>query len=245
MFLRLRNCVDIAEESVACPEIYRSIGSAGANNQIISRAVTASFHTPFLIALIGYSGGGKSYTAFGPHGLLSGILFRLPKTSVQVVQVLDTKQSLGSYLSPDESSVAISRSITSSRLTAATVANKDSSRAHIAILFENPDMDMPYGLLIDVAGPGGSDNIAQLSQDMGRVSVRIANQNLWIRQLLQEVVAGNEGGIALFKRASKLNTLVVNFLQDAGTPLAVRVVICADGSKVEMVNKTMTMVPAF
>lgn len=65
------------------------------------------------------------------------------------------------------------------------------------IRFENPETDVPYGLLIDMADPEELGNNAQLIPDMSRESTKIAQDNIHIHQLLQEVVAGND--IALYK----------------------------------------------
>lgn len=245
LFLRLRGSTslqdDLVDHPIENPDVYRRIWVAEEENKIISRAVTANFTVPFVVALIGYSGGGKSYTAFGSDGLLGGILARLPnKTSLQVTQVLEKTKSLGSF--SDQPVEEMAANITMRRVSARTAANPESSRAHIVIRFENPETDVPYGLLIDVAGPEESENIAQLDAEMTRESSKIAQDNIYIRQLLQEVVAGND--IALYKRSSKLNSLVGGFLKDAGTPTAVsvRVVVCAESTNL---TRTLGMIPQF
>lgn len=241
LFLRLRNCTEAAEDAIVDPNTYRRIWSAGEENKIVSRAVTACFSTPFIIVLMGYSGAGKSYTAFRPHGLLAGILSRLPSTSLEVTEVLNHNQSLGSYLFPEQSAEVIMASISSRCLT----ADHDSSRRHLVIQFVNIESGLPFGLLIDIAGPDQSDNFGQPDQDMGHDSMKILSDNICIRQLLQKFVAGDD--YTLLKDSSKLNRLVVDFVKVASVvaPVAVRVVLCGDGRSVEMVNKTMGMVPEF
>lgn len=83
-------------------------------------------------------------------------------------------------------------STTKKRATASTVANHESSRAHLVIRFESRETEMPCGLLIDTTGPERSANIAQLDRDMTRESTKIGNDNICIPKLLEGVVAGKD-----------------------------------------------------
>lgn len=72
--------------------------------------------------------------------------------------------------------------------------------------------------------------------------MKIGNNNIYIRQLLEKVVTG--GDYTRHKRSLKVNTLVVRFLNDVGAPIvgapiAVRVVLFGDGSRAEKVVKTV------
>lgn len=139
MFLRLRNCTEQVEDLAADLHQFKRVWTAGEGNRIVARAVTTSLTrtTTFLIALAGYSGGGKSFAAFGPHGLLPALIERLPPLFIAVTEVLHQTQSLGSYLSTDQSAAAISTGICESRRSAATIGNMESSRTHLVVRFED------------------------------------------------------------------------------------------------------------
>lgn len=243
LYLRLRDCSEESEDSIPEPAVFKRIWCSGEDNKLVSNAVTfsISLRTPFVIVLVGYSGSGKSYTAFGQNGLLSAILKRLPPTLVSVSEVLEQKKSLESYSTEEVTAVMIGAAISKSRRSAATVANHSSSRAHLAVTFENPESDHPFGMLLDVAGPELSENIEQLDGGMARDSVKIAQDNTCIRQLLFAIATGAD--LKVQKRGSKLNLLLFTFLESVTISPLLRVVVCGDGSQVEMVNKTMGMVP--
>lgn len=57
LFLRLRGCTDLHDELIDSPDAFRRIWVAEEEIKIISRAVTANFTIPFVVAMIGYSGG--------------------------------------------------------------------------------------------------------------------------------------------------------------------------------------------
>lgn len=80
LFLRLQSYTQAGEDSIPDPDLYCRTWMAGEENQIVSCAVATCFSTPFVTVLMGYSGGGKSYTVSGLHNLLAGILSPLPGT---------------------------------------------------------------------------------------------------------------------------------------------------------------------
>lgn len=251
IFLRLRNCTEEVEELAADFGEFRRIWTAGEGNRIVSRAITRSIITSrstFLIALIGYSGGGKSYTAFGCDGLLYAILERLPPAFIEVTEVLDQKHSLGAFTSNDQSPSAIAATIattiTENRRKAENIANKESSRGHLVVRFEDQATGRLLGMLIDVAGPELSEHIKQLQPEMQKESDKIANDNINIRHLLEAYA--NAGDVTVLRRASKLNRVVEQGLGEAkGKAIVVRVVLCCDGSSSLMAGKTRKMVPTF
>lgn len=97
-------------------------------------------------------------------------------------------------------------------------------------------------MLIDVAGPELSENIAQLQPQMRKESDKIANDNIGIRHLLEAYA--NAGDVRVLRRASRLNTAVEQGLGDAEV-IVVQVVLCGDGSSCLMAGKTTQMVPKF
>lgn len=139
IFLRLRNCTEEVEDLAADFDGHKRIWSGGEGNRIVSRAITTCITstTTFLIALIWYSGGGKSFTAFGRDGLLYAILERLPPVFIEVTEILETKTSLGAFMSNELSAFAIATNITESRRKAENIANKESSRSHLVVRFED------------------------------------------------------------------------------------------------------------
>lgn len=101
VFLRLRNCSLEAGDYVDGDPLYRRIFSAGEDNRSVSRAIVVSLSTAFLIARVGYAGGGKSHSAFGPNRALAAIIQRLPFVEVDVMQVMASWQALKLYTSGD------------------------------------------------------------------------------------------------------------------------------------------------
>lgn len=82
---------------------------------------------------------------------------------------------------------------------------------------------------------------------MGRDSMKIGNDNIVTRTLLQAMGAGEE--VRDVRHASKLNAVVEVALREAtfaGTganAIASRVMLCGDGSSGKVVCKTMAMIP--
>lgn len=72
--------------------------------------------------------------------------------------------------------------------------------------------------------------------------MKIGTDNIVIRQLLTAI--GTSGDSKVLRRVSKLNTVVEVALKDAKA-IALRVVLCGDGSSKDMAGKTMAMVPEF
>lgn len=241
VFLRLRDCSVEAGDHVDGNPLYRRIFSAGEDNRSVSRAIVVSFSTPFLIALIGYSGGGKSHSAFGTDGILAAIIQRLPFVAIDVMQVMASRQALGSYTSDD---LNIAEKITSSRESARTPANLQSSRTHLMVRFENAETGEYLGLLVDVAGPEESGNRAALDTTaMKTTSAQISNSNIQFRLLIQELVTAGKSNLIKYKHGSRLNSEVCEFLGRVKVTPTVRVLVCGDGTEVALVDKAVEMSP--
>lgn len=98
--LRVRGCMMEVEDSVGIDR-SKCVWTAGEENCILSHAVTIP-----IMALMGYSGGGKSFTALGAHGLLPALVARYPPLIIEVTEVLDQKRYLRSYLPNQSAAIA-------------------------------------------------------------------------------------------------------------------------------------------
>lgn len=123
--------------------VYRPIFVSNEPNKNVSRAVTTALSIPFLVGLMGYSGAGKTYTAFGPDGLFSMIVERLPPVIITVYEVLNASKVLGIYDTTKETVPEIIHGIITARATTVTQANEQSSRTHLAIMLNDLESNTP------------------------------------------------------------------------------------------------------
>lgn len=90
---------------------------------------------PFLIALFGYSGSGRSYLIFGVDGLFSALISQLPPVWVTRYEALREAKEFGIYGIPedgiDTDLAVIIGAMSEARQTAATPANEQSSRSNV------------------------------------------------------------------------------------------------------------------
>lgn len=252
LFLRIRNPHG---HDIPAPESFTRVYSLGESTFAVARGLLRPFCTPFLIAVMGYSNAGKSYTILGEDGIIAAVLGRLAGTAahggidVKVCQVLQTAEAIGEYAYPTHSVAHILSSIDKSRTTAATPANGTSSRAHIIVTFES-DAGV-LGCIVDVAGAEESANRDLLDPEMKRTSAAIAVENGEFRKLLVELGKQGKRGfvsrnvVSEVKRTCALNWEVSRFLRCCKGEPAVRVLLCIDGSRPDMFARAMTLVPEF
>lgn len=252
LFLRIRNPHG---HDTPATESFARVYSVGESTFAVARGLLRPFCTPFLIAVMGYSNAGKSYTILGEDGIIAAVLGRLAGTAahggvdVKVCQVLQTPEAIGEYAYPTHSVAHILSSIDKARTTAATPANGTSSRAHIIVTFES-DAGV-LGCIVDVAGAEESANRDLLDPDMKRTSAAIAVENGEFRKLLLELgIQGKQGFVSRnvvseVKRTCALNWEVSKFLRCCKGEPAVRVLLCVDGSRPDMFARAMTLVPEF
>lgn len=234
IYFRIRDCASNVEDTIPDHEIYHQIFTSNESNRIVSRAVVnTGFTKPFLIALMGYSGAGKTFTAFGADGVFATILKRLPNVSVTVMQILENTEVLGTFEDALENIHQIIDAITAARSTAVTPANQLSSRTHLAIIFKDQENNVPYGMMIDVAGCEKTENMSQLPKCMARDSRDIGQDNMYLRKLLEELATKGHKGfvsrevVSTYKAITKLNREVAKFMLHLRDTPAVRVVLCA------------------
>lgn len=114
-----------------------------------------------LIAVLGFSKAGKSYTILGEDGVIATVLGWLGASvrggvSVKVDQVLNTTEAIGHFANPDDNTTYILTGIANDHTTPSTPANNSSSRAHVVVTFKT-DTGL-LGCVIDVAGAEESAN---------------------------------------------------------------------------------------
>lgn len=241
LYLRVRNPSAEAENEVdtASAVLHRAF-VAGEPTDVVVRAVTRglSSSVPFIIALLGYSGGGKTFT-FGQ--LLDTVLGYLPDVEVMVLEVLNTRTYLNSYTNKP----GLAEEINKLRKQRPTPANMVSSRAHLVVTFESVNSDRKYGMLLDIAGDEESQDRAQLLPEERLVSAEIARNNSDFRSLVHDLMADPEGQkVSMFKRSSKLNSEVSGYLgQCKRQPPVIKLLYCADGNRADIVAKTLQMMP--
>lgn len=256
LFLRVRN--PTSDDDIPTGERFARIYSAGESTFAVARGLLRPFHKPFIIAVMGYSGAGKSYTVLGEDGVIAALLGRLGGVGVggvgvdiKVYQVLSIAQSIGDFAYPDHPIGQILAGISKARTTARTPANETSSRAHMMVTFENADTGEVLGTVIDVTGAEESSNRDLLDAEMKRTSAAIAVENGEIRKLLLELgTSGKQGFVSRkivseVKRTSALNYEVAKFLACVKGEPAVRVLLCVDGSRPDLVSRSMSLVPSF
>lgn len=265
IYLRLQEgsmtAIDVVNTS---PGIHRCF-TTGEPTDHVARAVTRglSSSTPFIVAVTGFSGAGKSFNAFSRDGLLETILGYLPAVEVTVTEILTTARYLCEFRHATRASaVEICQKITQERTSRRTPANDESSRSHLVVSFESEDAGRLFGILLDIAGDEGSADRMTL-QDEKTVSNNIALNNADWRKMLWELATPGKGvkgfvgsgggaGISNYKRVSKLNSEVVSFLrrivaQKAAKGLPgpmpiVRLLYFVDGRLEGMVAKSLLLI---
>lgn len=241
LYLRVRNPSAEAENAVdAASAVLHRAFVAGEPTDVVVRAVTRglSSSVPFIIALLGYSGGGKTFT-FGQ--LLDTVLGYLPDVEVMVLEVLNTRTYLNSYSNKQ----GLAEEINKLRKQRPTPANMVSSRAHLVVTFEAVNSDRKYGMLLDIAGDEESEDRAQLQPEERLVSAEIAKNNSDFRSLVHDLMADAAGQkVSMFKRSSKLNSEVSGYLGHCKRqPPVIKLLYCADGNRADIVAKTLQMMP--
>lgn len=264
IYLRLREGSMTAIDLVnASPGIHRCFTS-GEPTDYVARAVTRglSSSTPFIVAVTGFSGGGKSFNAFSPDGLLETILGYLPDVEVTVTEILTNARYLCGFSHATRgSALEICQKITQQRTSRSTPANDESSRSHLVVSFESEDTGRLFGILLDIAGDEGSAD-RMILHDEKAVSNNIALNNADWRKMLWELATPGKGvkgflgsggaGISNYKRVSKLNSEVVSFLGRMvaqkgakglpGPMPIVRMLYCVDGRVEAMVAKSLLLI---
>lgn len=241
LYLRIRNPTAEAEHIIDTTtlSIHRSF-LAGEPTDVVARAITRgiSASVPFVFGLVGYSGGGKTYTF---DGLLDTILRYLPEVEVTVLEVLATRKFLKSFTNAQ----GLGEQISKLRQQRPIPANAASSRSHLVVTFESVSSERKYGMLLDIAGDEQSIDRAMLAPGEVLVSSEIARNNTDFRALIQAMISGLDvSGVdaRMFKRSSKLNSELSAFLGCHQHTL-IRLLYCADGSKGDMVAKTIKLMP--
>lgn len=260
VLLRLRNATPISDNLVSCAlGIHRKF-TAGEPTDLVSRAVTRglSSSTPFIVAVAGFSSGGKSFNMFSVGGILETILCHLPDVETTVKEVLTGANYLcGFQHSTGASATNICNEISRLRTTRPTPANTISSRSHMVVSLEDHKSGRLYGVLLDLAGVEESSDRA-LMNDEKVVSDTIALNNSDWRMMISELATPVKGlgglvrsGARNFKRVSKINMEVLHFLvsmagkkaggQQGGMP-AIRVLHCVNGSCDAVVTKSLNLI---
>lgn len=238
LYYRIRQCPQLTDDTIPDAALYRSIFSSNEPNKLVSRTVTTQLSPPFLIVLMGYSGAGKTHTAFGTDGLFSMLVQRLPPVAITVYEIAAGRRVLGMYEPTMQNLVATTAAISDARATEPTAANSGSSRSHLVVVFNSLDSNAPYGILVDVAGCEESENMAELAEDMASDSRGFGRDNMYLRKLLEELVVHGKKGfvsrkqVSIYKRVTVLNREVAAFLGSVEGGLAVRVLLCAVGEHV-------------
>lgn len=264
--LRLRNTSNTSIDLVSGAKGLHRAYTAGEPTDVVSRAVTRglSSRTPFIVAVAGFSGGGKSYNTFSAGGLLHTILGYLPDVEISVTEVLVGATYLCGFqyaagTATQEVCSKIGATITRKRTTRVTPANSESSRAHMVVTFEDKNTGWLYGVLLDIAGDEESAD-RELLQDEKAVSNSIALNNADWRRMLRELTTPGVGvqgfvggaGVSNYKRVSKLNSEVAGLLarmvgqkEPSGKAVKmpiVRVLYCVDGGAERVVSKSVQQV---
>lgn len=228
IYFRIRNSPPgMLEDIIPDSAVYRRIFVSNEPNKIVSRAVTTALSKPFLVELMGYSDAGKTFTVFGPDGLFSMIVERLPPVSITVYEVLNASKVLGIYDTTKETVPELINAIMTARATEVTQANEQSSRTHLAILFNDLESNTLYGILLDVAWCEESEKMCNLGSEM------LANDNMYLRKMLEELVLKGHAGfvtrktVTVYKWSSHLNREVSTFLRDIESTPAIQVLLCA------------------
>lgn len=256
LYLRMRNSsgTKIAGDAAIFKKFTKAY-TCGESTFRVSHGLISKLTTPFLIALMGYSGTGKSHSMLSEEGVIAALLTHLPKPlNIGVYEVVEGKgkgKAILDFQYPQESVSQILTKINKARTTAPTVANPTSSRTHIAVHFENILEGVTYGCLVDIAGAEESKNRGELTGEMSSVSTEIALQNMNFRLLLNDLTQNGRApftgreNISLVKRVTDLNKHVVQFLKEVESDPSVRVLFCLDGSRMDMVEKALTVLPDF
>lgn len=132
----------------------------------------------------------------------------------------------GPLSSRDQYAAAIAAGITKGHRTDEHITNQNSSRAHLVVSFGDRGDGTLYGILIDLAGPDQSENMAQLQLQLCKESEKTTNHNIVTTTL--EVI-GTGGDVRGLRRASRFNTVVQEALNDAKA-IAGLDFLCGDGS---------------
>lgn len=240
LYLRIRNPSAEAEHEIDSTHLalHRAF-IAGEPTDVVARAITRgiSSSVPFVFGLLGYSGGGKTYTF---NGLLDAILGYLPPVEITVLEVLTSRTFLKSYSNEQ----GLGEKINAMRKQRPTPANAVSSRAHLVVTFEALSSDIKYGMLLDIAGDEESGDRAMLSPSETLVSSEIARNNTDFRAFMQEIASPKEAPKAsMFKRSCKLNSEFSAFLSGQRQTPVIRLLYCADGSRGDLVAKTLKLMP--
>lgn len=165
---------------------------------------------------------------------------------ISVSECLSSKTTLGEYNITQTTIASTITAITNKRRTAETAANAYSSRAHLLIRVFG---EKEYGMFVDVSGDEESVLRGALSDEMSRDSVIINQDNSNFRRLLSELMSSPGEDIHVsVKRASVLNRHICKFwkkLKEArgGVDMAVRVLIAADGERVDLLKKSLAIIP--
>lgn len=257
LFLRIRNPpLDIDTESEMFDRFTR-IFVMGESTFRVAHQVVSSLHVPFLVVMMGYSGGGKSYTMLQEDGVVAAIIGTLPSPlNVTITEIGETTRPMADLLFPRNTVVEILAKITSCRTTSPTPANATSSRTHIMVQFENLAAGVVYGCLVDVCGAeesvhraeGGGRGSGDGSKARGTA---IAQENVAFRLMLMELAANGKSGfttrgkVSVVKHASPLNLAVGRFLKEVVGDPQIRVVACMDGGMMGQVGKVLSVMPDF
>lgn len=162
---------------------------------------------------------------------------------ISVSECLSSKTTLGEYDITKTTIASTITAITNKRRTAETAANTCSSRAHLLIRVFG---EKEYGMFVDVSGDEESVLRGSLSDGMSRDSVIINQDNSNFRRLLSELMSPGDVHVSV-KRASVLNRHICKFwkkLKEArGVDMAVRVLIAADGERVDLLKKSLAIIP--
>lgn len=244
LFFRVRECSpELVEDLIPDAAAYRQIFT-NETNRLVSRSVTTALAKPFLIAVMGYSGAGKTHTAFGADGLFPMIIQRLPPVTITVYEILTARDVLQIFEPTVETAADIAGQITKLRATRSTQANAGSSRTHLVIIFNDLITNTPYGLLADIAGYEEAENMAMLNEEMAGDSRGFAKDNMFLRKLLEELVLKGRRGfisrkhVSVYKRVTTLNREISAFLGSIDKSPALRVVLCASAMDQDLLFKT-------
>lgn len=257
IYLRMRNGDFDTEAMLAGFNLCRKF-TGGEPTDTVSRGVTRglSASVPFIIGLVGPSGGGKTYSMFSVGGILETALKYVPPVEISVFELLKKKKSLGvfqcSHAGGEGTTIGdICREITERRDQAPTPANEVSSRTHLLIRLEDFNTNELYGVIADIAGDEESVNRGLLGKEQSQVSSKIATNNSDFRMMIQELVTPgkgkrgfvDQGVVSNFKRASSLNLELSDCLKHMkGLPL-IKLLYCVDGAYPDIVVKTLKLAP--
>lgn len=199
----------------------------------VAHLVVSALHMPFLIVLMGSSGGGKPHTTPEEDGIIETIIGSLPSpVDITVPQIGKTTRPMADLLFPKHSVAETPQTIHSSCTTSQTPANTTSSRTHIMVQFENLTAGIVNGCLMDVYRVDVSGSRAEQGAGGKACCTAIAQENVAFRLMLMGLAAGGKSGlmirgrVSVVEHASPLSLAVGRFLSVVLGAPEIRVVAC-------------------